>query len=32
VLPTLALVAVLVLVTRPLVAFSATIRTGLTGG
>src|SRR5215472_9069804 len=32
VLPTLALVAVLVLVTRPLVAFSATIRTGLTRG
>ena len=32
VLPTLALVAVLVLVTRPLVAFLATIRTGLTRG
>jgi hypothetical protein len=32
VLPTLALVAVLVLVTRPLVAFSATIRTELTRG
>jgi NhaP-type Na+/H+ or K+/H+ antiporter len=31
-LPTLGLVAVLVLVTRPLVAFSATIRTGLTRG
>jgi hypothetical protein len=31
-LPTLGLVAVLVLVTRPLVAFGATIRTGLTGG
>jgi NhaP-type Na+/H+ or K+/H+ antiporter len=31
-LPTLALVAVLVLVTRPLVAFLATIRTGLTRG
>jgi NhaP-type Na+/H+ or K+/H+ antiporter len=30
-LPTLGLVAVLVLVTRPLVAFLATIRTGLTG-
>jgi NhaP-type Na+/H+ or K+/H+ antiporter len=32
VLPTLALVAVLVVVTRPLVAFSATIRTELTRG
>jgi NhaP-type Na+/H+ or K+/H+ antiporter len=32
VLPTIALVAVLVLVTRPLVAFVATIRTELTGG
>jgi NhaP-type Na+/H+ or K+/H+ antiporter len=32
VLPTLGLVAVLVLVTRPLVAFFATIRTELTGG
>jgi NhaP-type Na+/H+ or K+/H+ antiporter len=32
VLPTLALVAVLVLVTRPLVAFLATIRTGLSRG
>jgi NhaP-type Na+/H+ or K+/H+ antiporter len=32
VLPTLGLVAVLVLVTRPLVAFFATIRTGLTRG
>jgi NhaP-type Na+/H+ or K+/H+ antiporter len=32
VLPTLGLVAVLVLVTRPLVAFLATIRTGLTRG
>jgi len=32
VLPTLALVAVLVLVTRPLVAFFATLRTELTGG
>jgi hypothetical protein len=32
VLPTLGLVAVLVLVTRPLVAFSATIGTGLTRG
>jgi NhaP-type Na+/H+ or K+/H+ antiporter len=32
VLPTLGLVAVLVLVTRPLVAFVATIRTELTGG
>src|SRR5499433_479113 len=32
VLPTLALVAVLVLVTRPLVAYVATIRTGLTRG
>jgi hypothetical protein len=32
VLPTLGLVAVLVLVTRPLVAFAATIRTGLTRG
>src|SRR5215831_6457495 len=31
-LPTVALVAVLVLVTRPLVAYVATIRTGLTGG
>jgi NhaP-type Na+/H+ or K+/H+ antiporter len=31
-LPTLALVAVLVVVTRPLVAFSATIRTGLSRG
>jgi NhaP-type Na+/H+ or K+/H+ antiporter len=31
-LPTLGLVAVLVLVTRPLVAFVATIRTGLTRG
>jgi len=32
VLPTLGLVAILVLVTRPLVAFLATIRTELTGG
>ena len=32
ILPTLGLVAVLVLVTRPLVAFLATIRTGLTRG
>ena len=32
VLPTVALVAVLVLVTRPLVAYVATIRTGLTRG
>ena len=32
ILPTLGLVAVLVLVTRPLVAFIATIRTGLTRG